>query len=237
MNNELRVVGGHLVVVLDGARLLVDTGSPVSFGLGRDITLGTRRFTIPAVASLGGQRLDQAAIRPLVGDEVDGLLGMDILGQHCWRFSVREGLVAVSEVPPVAGGLVVPLDLRVGYPRFPASDEAVGRGQALLDTGAHLSYQVHPADEGVVAHRIARDYHPFQGWFETPVRQGTLVLESGTPGREPRNEVRIDAEWGQLPQRFREQMQSIDVDWVLGFELFRQHDVVLDFPGRRMCVG
>ena len=87
------IVRGHILINDDrGTRVLLDTGSPISFHSGGAIVLGGESFSVPT--SLMGT--DAAYVSENVGAPVDGLVGMDILGGGV-LIDVPAGQVTVGE--------------------------------------------------------------------------------------------------------------------------------------------
>ena len=71
-------VNNHIIVKFDNHNLIVDTGSPWSFSLNstiKNIVINNVSYPLPFRANL----VDKESVEKLVGTNVDGFLGMDIL--------------------------------------------------------------------------------------------------------------------------------------------------------------
>src|SRR5262245_22843971 len=66
---------GIPVVAMAGARLILDTGSPLSFARTGSITLGRSGHRVPVDCWMG----NPDSLSELLGEPVDGLLGCDLL--------------------------------------------------------------------------------------------------------------------------------------------------------------
>ena len=70
----------HYIINIEGNNYLLDTGSPVSFSLKQglnSVVINQRRCSLP----YNVMNLDIEATRELVGMDIDGFIGMDIIRQ------------------------------------------------------------------------------------------------------------------------------------------------------------
>lgn len=168
---------GHLFAILGNERWLLDTGSPKSFGQARFIDLDGTRFEF-AAGLLGIDRVD---LSRLVGEQVSGLLGMDVLGQIDLEIDCPAGYLGVSREPLDLVGADIAIDHVMSIPVLEAS---VGRGQhrMFFDTGAPVSYFQHESLGRFDAAGELDDFFPGFGHFRTdthlvPFRVGPLSFE------------------------------------------------------------
>lgn len=143
---------------------LVDTGSPASFGPCDSVELAGIRFEL--ARSLMGFSAEK--ISALVGFEIAGLLGTDVINRLDWLFDLPAGRVTVSTEPlPVEGPSIEMADI-MGVPLIPV--EVGGRPlRAIFDTGAELSYLPRECFNGVAPNGRFRDFNPVLGSFEVDV--------------------------------------------------------------------
>lgn len=164
-------VAGHVVAVIDGRRVLVDTGSPVTFGRGERLHIGDGSHTI--ATGVLGFTVETAAehIRKLPGVapdfDVDVLLGTDLLWGHELLLDFHGRTLCISPAAPREGATRCS-----SRTRFLVEDLIVGgRGiLALVDTGAPVSYLSTPHTEGVPVAGWARDFFHGGGDFQVPLR-------------------------------------------------------------------
>lgn len=143
---------------------LVDTGSPVSFGPRDSVELAGVRFEL--ARSLMGFSVEK--ISALVGFEIAGLLGTDVINRLDWLFDLPSGLVTVSTEPLQLEGPSIEIRDLMGVPVIPV--EVGGRPlQAIFDTGAELSYLPRECFDGLSPHGRFRDLNPVLGSFEVDV--------------------------------------------------------------------
>ena len=188
-----KLVGGHVLLNLDGVTTFLDTGSQVSFGSVRSLNLlGTDH---PIRSSLDG-RITVADVRDglkryaQVPKDFDfqALLGVDILAGTTVTLDYKRERMTFTRNPTATVGL-----LKATLPPIPRGTLMVGTKKvtAILDTGAWTSY-LHP-DLTVGLRKIGRlrDYNPILGGFSTGLVRaqirlrkwgGSLSVGVATPG-------------------------------------------------------
>jgi hypothetical protein len=217
------LVAGHIVAELDGRRVLIDTGSPVSFGRGDHLRLGDGIHPIPT--GVLGFTVDTAAehIRRLPGVApdfaVDVLLGTDLLWgrQLLLDFPSRTLSIAPATLQEGADG-------RSGRTRFLIEDLGVGGGPlaALVDTGAPVSYLSTQHSDGVPVSGWARDFFHGGGDFQVPLR----VVPALFRGR------RVEVGFADPPVSVWMAMRLLGVQAIVGTDLLEQvGSVTLDLAG------
>src|SRR5262245_17553435 len=92
MQFPLTLISGHLILDIDGQKVLVDTGAPRSVGQpSRWTLLGREHPLLPDY--LGAT---PAVLSELVGTHIDLLLGADILGQFAFVVDTRSRRMAFA---------------------------------------------------------------------------------------------------------------------------------------------
>ena len=100
-----------------------------------------------------------------------------------------------------------------------------GREDAVLDTGAWLSYADGRAVEGRTPIRTDNDFILGLGDFNTPVYRVPIVLDG----------VLFEPEFGVLPPAATAVMSLLDLpNWIIGSFFFTDRPTVLDIEGRRL---
>jgi len=171
----LERTSGHLFASHRGARYLLDTGSPQSFGTVGLLEISGQSMSLPG--SYGG--LDAHALSGLVHSRVDGLLGADVLGRFDLRIDVAGGVVewSLEDMAPEGDQLALAFVMGV-----PVVEVAIGGKTAAMvfDTGAQISYW---QDESLFDYEsvgVFSDFYPGFGGFDThtcivPMRLGAVV--------------------------------------------------------------
>lgn len=165
------LVAGHVVAAIDGRRVLLDTGSPATFGRGDRLSLPSGVH--PISSGLLGFTVDTAAehIRKLPGVapdfDVDVLLGTDLLWGNEVILDFPSRTVRINPASPREGTACCSTQ-----PRFLIEDLVVGgfRAPALLDTGAPVSYLATHHTAGVPVSGWARDFFHGGGDYQVPLR-------------------------------------------------------------------
>ena len=209
---RIELVRGHIIVNDDrGSRVLIDTGSPLSFHSEGLIALGGESFEVPS--SLMGT--DSDYVSDNVGVRVDGLVGMDILGDGV-LIDVPRGRIVLGH--PTDGMTRVPSKGMFGY--MAAEMDIRGRrATILIDTGAPTSYVSPSLTEGLSAVDNVTDFNPMVpgGTFETPIFEFPVSFAG--------QESVIRA--GHLPSLMRATLRLLGVDGVIGMELLKRQVLLL----------
>ena len=211
---DLEPVLGHLVIRVDGRAVLLDTGSPCSYGTVPALTLAGRTWQLRAEPVL------MERIGTVFGHRVDVLLGTDVLGAVPLLVDGPGGRV-VFGMAVSTGRPVIPLALPCGVPEVTLVHESAS-AVAFLDTGAPLSYATPDAVAGRAPDGHAEDFHPLVGSFTVP----TYQLEV-TVGARP-----FGARFGVLPEQLAPLRQTVGERWILGVEFFRERLLLLDLAGK-----
>lgn len=162
---KIELVGGYILIDDDrGSKVLIDTGSPLSFHAEGGVALGGKIFNVPT--SLMG--VDDGYLTDNIGKRVDGLVGMDILGECGILVDVPGGRIVLGH--PTDGMTRVPSSVAFGYVFL----DMVMRGRrttVILDTGAPTSYVSTSFTEGLASVSTVEDFNPSVpgGTFETPI--------------------------------------------------------------------
>ncbi len=131
-----KLVNNHYIVDIDDHKYLIDTGSPISFWVSkpiREITINGKNYYLKSRSI----DFNVEATNNLVGVEVDGFIGMDIIsttGLTIYKngdieFSVNE--IDGKEIPMTTGW---PLAINIGCNLM--------TGKFIIDTGAKYGYGV-----------------------------------------------------------------------------------------------
>lgn len=163
---------GHVIVEVHGARALLDTGSPVSFGR-RPVRLGGTVHDLPS--GLGPLDIDKT--QEFVGTALDVLLGGDLLGLGDFAIEPETCRFVFGDERPPSG---IALDARfvMGIPLL-AAEVAGSPRDLVLDTGAPLNYLVAPLPQGAASAGRVRDFHVTAGRCEVE----TVRVEVALAGR------------------------------------------------------
>lgn len=217
------LVAGHVVAALDGRRVLVDTGSPVTFGRGERLSISGGDH--PIATGVLGFTVETAAehIRKLPGVapdfDVDVLLGTDLLWGHALELDFAARRLCISPIARRDGTACCG-----SRGRFLIEDLTVG-GQgllALVDTGAPVSYLSTRHTEGFPVSGWARDFFHGGGDFQVPLR----VVRSTFRGR------RADAEFAEPPVSVWMSMRLLGVQAIIGTDLLEPFGtIVLELAG------
>ena len=204
---------GHLFHVVDGKRLLLDTGAPSSMG----------NCEIPwrgDVVDLAGRMslVGLGDLSELVGAQLDGLIGADLLldqdmtldipGGRLWWGPPREGGDHAADDGQTARAAAMPMRQMLGVP---ICDVQVGDASHAfaIDTGASRTFIGARMADGLPRTGTIEDFYPGMGSFETPTV--SLNAEAGA------HRSSIDA--GILPPQLDGIMQMFNIEGIVGLDV------------------
>jgi hypothetical protein len=156
--------GGHIVALVDGHRLLVDTGCPTSFGR-PGVFRGIAGNSLVSERPLG-HTIDEVVA--FIGSPLDGLVGMDLIRAH-GGLEVEWATRRVTFGTPTDGAPILTTDCRY----VPVVDISIGGStvRAVIDTGAFVSYVEPDLAHGVPTLGTVADFHLGAGRYVADLRE------------------------------------------------------------------
>ncbi|MCA0387315.1 MAG: hypothetical protein LCH52_02340 [Bacteroidetes bacterium] len=215
-------VDDHIIVKMDGLNVLVDTGSPGSFAKNPSFTYNGVTETLPS-SLLGMTDIHQ--VGELLGHPVDVLLGADLLSRHPVRIDLKKNSFTILEDISGEGAAVVPFRQTMGGVIFDM--ELNGElHPVILDSGAKISYISvdNPVAKSFTEQKT--DFHPMTGNFETIVGEVPVRIA----GKE------LTFTFGTLPDMLEMLLGLIGVPNIVGSDLFKNFEVVIDYANSRMLL-
>ena len=157
----------HYIINIEGNNYLLDTGSPVSFSLKqslRSVEINGRRYFLP----LNIMGLSIPATRALVGMDIDGFIGMDIIRETSITI-YKDGRVEFQALPEQGHKLNM-LPGSYGLIKLQVTSNNL-TAPYLVDTGARYAYGVEglfkDSDNKPFDH--VNDYNPRLGYFDSDI--------------------------------------------------------------------
>ena len=210
---DIKLSNGHVLIEGGNGRLLVDTGSPLSFHKSGRLVLGGQEFSVPT--SLMGT--DAEYVSEHVHDRVSGLVGMDIIGRLGGvRIDVPAGKLTVGG--GTEGMTRIPSHLVLGYV-FMNMTVNGRQVQVILDTGAPVSYVSPSLTEGLTPVDRVQDFNPMVpgGTFETSI----FEFPASFAGRD------FSMRAGHLPKLMDAAISLLGVKGVVGMEILCRYPVAI----------
>ncbi|MSP88803.1 MAG: hypothetical protein EXQ92_08340 [Alphaproteobacteria bacterium] len=170
--HSLRIDNGVPVVDLSGLAVILDTGSPTSFGTVGALDIQGREFPLASHYL----NLDIDAINRHLRSPVAALIGTDILREFVVMFDFGTSVLRMNADQPSAPQDAVRVTEVMGVPVVSARLEGADQPM-IIDTGAALSYlvpSVAEACKGVGA--TMDDFMPLLGPFRTELFEGHLSV-------------------------------------------------------------
>lgn len=210
---EIQEVSGHLILETASGRYVVDTGSPTSFARGGNINFASR--TVEVSTSAMGM-LDADTLSGYIGSEVDGLIGMDVLGDY--RLTFSQNRLIVEDSDNLEDGFVaLPTDSFMGIPVVAGNIDG-HEIRVFVDSGAKISYLSPNLIANLPIAENVRDFYPGMGEFDVDVSIASCTL-AGLP---------LQARFGRLPTLLQMTLMMGGVNGILGNDLFSKYDVCIN---------
>ena len=234
---NIKEINNHMFID-DDQHILVDTGSQVSFHLSGHINIGDEQITVPKSIPL----VSQDFLSEKVGCEVNGLLGMDIMGKHTILFDLKSNnlffnddaiyirslkkseaaekmkalMDSMDDIMGGLGGLIDGLDALTGMGNITCVEiEVNGKtAQMVVDSGARISFINDSFLMGLKPQYYLDDFHHSVGDFKTPVYK----CETNIFVDEPYSE-----DYGILPEPLMSTLRMFQIDGIIGLNLFRRY--------------
>lgn len=207
------LTNNHIIAIINGYKVLVDTGSPISIGE-IELKIGKKNFAFNK--SYYNIRLD--TIIKQTGFEFDGLLGCDIINNYDILFdNLTKRLILYDNYPDLPKNNIKTTDFK-GAPIIPLKfyDEEF---LFFFDTGSWLSYFDNIANKNLKKSGIFEDFYPTKGFFTTPVFEVSYNICNRT----------IQSKTGILPPFLKKMMELSSANGVLGINFFINHNIFYSF--------
>jgi hypothetical protein len=209
------------IVLVDGHKVLLDTGCPFTFRMpgGPDVLgfLGQQVRLKPMPMSRGFVKEGFNVLKV----RFDALVGLDVLMDMAWTFDLRaQTAQATTSITDEEGMTWMPLDALDGPPIFKLNDGS----QAILDSGAHISYRVGPVLPTSREIGQVTDWSLLWGTIRSPLWEDTIQIGGYS----------VPVRFGRLPKDADTSLAWMETQWILGADLLRQFVVSMDFPHERL---
>lgn len=212
---------GHIIIDINGKRGLIDTGAPITFGTS-NLEFCGKNYT-PSEKFFGHTTDD---LSRLSGIKIDFLIGNDLLSKQKMRIRWKEGFIDfgndiemgdnIQKYNNFMGSIVFPIKI---------SDKDTN---AILDTGAFISYISDDLVTGMEKIKTVEDFHPLAGNYKTDVYKIPVNMN----GRS------IDMHFGVLPDQLKLMTFFIfditNSSAVVGTEIFEHFDCTLDWENEEI---
>ena len=216
-NCSIKLINDHIVI--DNQKILIDTGSPISFHPSGVLCIGENRFDVPQ--SIPG--VTQQYLSEKVGCDIAGILGMDVINMAPTLISLKDRIMFFDDdavyhnqfkmypLSKLAGGLF-------------AITIAVNSQIAnmIVDTGAPISYILPKFLNGLNPQMRKEDFSPLIGNFDTETYLCEVdCIEVLSPSRN------YEQLFGIPPHAIAMTLNYLKVDGIIGVDLFKQYRLQL----------
>lgn len=214
---------GHLITMIDGKRVLVDTGSPANIGEVPNFSLNGQHVQLQRTY----QGADIAGLSKLLGFKIDILLGCDCLNKYDVEIETKKKTIAFHDAPKSLTGAIADIvDDYNGIPIVQVKIDAKAT-RMYFDTGARLSYIESTLTSKFKAIREVKDFHPSVGRFQTMTYEVPAIIHKD----------KVNLTCGVLPASIEKSLLGMadNVHGILGSEIFDKYSVIYAPRRRKIC--
>ncbi len=219
---EFEYFDGYIIPEIDGSKVLVDTGCPITVSSGSTLpSLGDLWMT-PATPEFNPQKM--AGFSPS-DIEIEVLLGRNYLGIVPFLVDWDERKISFEAYDLPAGDELTFNTVMAGA----KIDAKVNEKEVslIIDTGAKISFLgAHKFSESPAIGHVD-DYHLSSGNFTAEIIKANFSS----------HDVEMDLYAGRLDNSLFEQLRAVSIDGILGNDIFdHYHKVWYDLPGNRLIL-
>ena len=131
-----KLINNHYIVNIDGYNFLIDTGSPFSFwisSLNKELTINEKKYYLHNRPS----NFDVQSTFNLVGVQLDGFIGMDIISNT--GLTIHKDEMMEFKIQEIEGK---PIQMSTSWPLYVQIGSNLMSGKFIIDTGAKYGYGV-----------------------------------------------------------------------------------------------
>lgn len=202
----------HIFCTIDGHRLLIDTGAPMSFGR-CDIEWRGQPYDLRG----GLAMVDLDDLGELLGLPVDGLIGADLLLDNTMLLDINRGVIEwPSAESPAAVGIPMAQISRVPVAKVPTPDGGII--QCAVDTGASQTFVCAEYAGDTQPIGTIDDFYPGLGPFEAQL----IPLRCAVGGDTHEIEAAV------LPEALGGLMTMFGIEGIIGLDLLAMQAATFD---------
>jgi len=128
-NYGIEIFDNHVIILMEGKRVLLDTGAPTSISDGSSLQMMGINYNLPSKYLV----FSMQEFNQLIGTEINILLGADILKNVNFLVEWDKKEIQFSSTPFMCKGVSIPVDFYMGIPKIDL--KVNGRGlKVFLDT-------------------------------------------------------------------------------------------------------
>ena len=213
---------GYIIPEIDGAKVLIDTGCPITVSAGSNLpslgdiwmTQATEQFNPQTMAGFTKEEF-----------EFEVLLGRNYLGIVPFMVDWDEKTICFESYEVPEGDEINFQVLMAGA----AADAKINDKDVklIIDTGAKISFLGHEKFSECPIVGEVKDYHLSSGHFTAP-----LISAQFSQGS-----VTMDLNAGRLDNELFDQLKMVSIDGILGNDIFNYYKKVwYDLPGNRIIL-
>lgn len=222
---KFEINNSHYILTADnGIKLLIDTGSPTSFGNVGEIQLGARTYNVAPDENM----LEKINDSQLFEGDIDVLIGMNILVNHRFDFNKDTLEVIIDGEADTSFTHVMPFEISCMMGQNYISSHVHINGisvNTIIDSGAKISYLSPAYIDHIETVGEIHDYNPLLGDINTTTHNVTLGIDSYS------SIINVAL----MPKLLNLMLNMINVDFLMGIDAIKTNRLCLDFMKKQLC--
>ena len=208
----------HFIATIDGKRVLIDTGSPMSLSDGIEFNLMGKQYRFPRQVA----QFNIKEISELIGLDIDVLIGTDVLLDHNCAIIYSERRAVFFNRHDVFHGKTIQIQAIMGVPVVNINING-NNHRAFLDSCAKLSYVSKSVAESFPEVGDEEDFYPMIGRFITKTYDVAVSFGGAM----------LNLKCGVLPQTLSSLLSVTGVDAIIGVEIFNYFDISFELKNNK----
>ncbi len=208
---ECKIIKGHIIAEMNGAMVLIDSGSPLSFSSNGKLNLNGRVFEIST--DYLGFTVDD--VSSLIEVKVVALIGGDIMNYYEYCIDLASNIIGFFDSPVEKTGEVLPAHYVMGVPSIQVQYDQQA-SHMFLDSASKLNYLTAESLHGCPSLGTATDFYLGYGPFTTAIFEKNVTIA----GRD------LNATFGVLPPLLEQTLLiTTGAKGIIGSAIFKQAKV------------
>ncbi|MDD5258445.1 MAG: hypothetical protein PHD29_00545 [bacterium] len=210
--HSLALNESHTIAIMNGKRILISTGVPISIGDTKDINILGQIFGLEN--QLLGKDIKQIA--SALKTDINAIIGMDILSKFIFYVSHSIEAIIFSDffINFKENMQELPIDMSFNLPIVTVKMGGIDM-KMVLDTGSKLSYLDASLLGGMKNDGTLEVFYPGCGTMVTEIFHLPLELRGKT----------MDIHFGMLPDILLQKLSRTGCTGILGSEIFKYYNI------------
>ena len=219
INFNIETFDNHLILLSNDNRFLIDTGSPTTIAKSTEIDIFNSKYKVSQ--KYLGLEIDK--LSELVGTDLDGLIGGNILKNHVFHIDFKNKSFSILDsIPDNIDFVDIDFYMNIPIININLDNQSV---RAFLDTGAKISYlnSEYVQDSNSIGDK--EDFYPSVGVFKTSIYNKSIMFP---------HDKQLNLTFGSLPESLEQALSFGGTKAIIGNDIFSYYSLIFDYSNKRI---